>query len=101
MMIEEFMLAANISAAKICIKQDVPSLYRIHPKPDITKIKAVETFLRTRQINASFEDGSDIKKIASIIDLVKDRRDKKIIHSQILFSMSLATYEARCRSTMP
>ena len=94
MMIEEFMLAANISAAKICIKQDVPSLYRIHPKPDITKIKAVETFLRTRQINASFEDGSDIKKIASIIDLVKDRRDKKIIHSQILFSMSLATYEA-------
>ena len=95
MMIEEFMLAANISAAKICIKQDVPSLYRIHPKPDITKIKAVETFLRTRQINASFEDGSDIKKIASIIDLVKDRRDKKIIHSQILFSMSLATYEAK------
>ena len=94
MMIEEFMLAANISAAKICLKQDVPSLYRIHPKPDITKIKAVETFLRTRQINASFEDGSDIKKIASIIDLVKDRRDKKIIHSQILFSMSLATYEA-------
>ena len=94
MMIEEFMLAANISAAKICIKQDVPSLYRIHPKPDITKIKAVDTFLRTRQINASFEDGSDIKKIASIIDLVKDRRDKKIIHSQILFSMSLATYEA-------
>ena len=95
MMIEEFMLAANISAPKICIKQDVPSLYRIHPKPDITKIKAVETFLRTRQINASFEDGSDIKKIASIIDLVKDRRDKKIIHSQILFSMSLATYEAK------
>jgi len=94
MMIEEFMLAANISAAKICIKQDIPSLYRIHPKPDITKIKAVETFLRTRQINASFEDGSDIKKIASIIELVKDRRDKKIIHSQILFSMSLATYEA-------
>ena len=95
MMIEEFMLAANISAAKICLKQDVPSLYRIHPKPDITKIKAVETFLRTRQINASFEDGSDIKKIASIIELVKDRRDKKIIHSQILFSMSLATYEAK------
>ena len=94
MMIEEFMLAANISAAKICLNQDIPSLYRIHPKPDITKIKSLEKFLRSRKINASFEDGSDIKKLSSLIDTAKDRRDKRIIHSQILFSMSLATYEA-------
>ena len=94
MMIEEFMLAANISAAKICLNQDIPSLYRIHPKPDITKIKSLEKFLRSRKINASFDDGSDIKKLSSLIDTAKDRRDKRIIHSQILFSMSLATYEA-------
>jgi len=37
MMIEEFMLAANISAAQLCINQKIPSVYRVHPKPDIPK----------------------------------------------------------------
>jgi len=94
MMIEEFMLAANISAAKLCIKNQIPSIYRVHPKPDLLKIKTLENFLRSRKINAVLGDGGDIKKLTNLIELVKDRRDKNIIHSQVLYSMSLATYEA-------
>ena len=94
MMIEEFMLAANISAAKLCIKNAIPSIFRVHPKPDLLKIKTLENFLRSRKINAVLGDGGDIKKITNLIELVKDRRDKNIIHSQVLYSMSLATYEA-------
>ena len=94
MMIEEFMLAANISAAKLCIKNQIPSIYRVHPKPDLLKIKTLENFLRSRKINAVLEDGGDINKITNLIEVVKDRRDKNIIHSQVLYSMSLATYEA-------
>ena len=94
MMIEEFMLAANISAAQLCINHKIPSVYRVHPKPDILKIKTLEKFLRSRKINAALGDGSDIKTLTSLAELAKDRKDKKIIHSQILYSMSLATYEA-------
>ena len=94
MMIEEFMLAANISAAQLCINHKIPSVYRVHPKPDILKIKTLEKFLRSRKINATLGDGSDIKTLTSLAELAKDRKDKKIIHSQILYSMSLATYEA-------
>ena len=94
MMIEEFMLAANISAANLCLKNSIPSVYRVHPKPDILKIKILEKFLRSRKINADLKDGSDIKKLTALADLAKDRKDKSIIHSQILYSMSLATYEA-------
>ena len=94
MMIEEFMLAANISAAKLCLKHEVPSVYRVHPKPDILKIKTLEKFLRSRRINAVLGDGSDINVLTKLAELVKDRKDKNIIHSQILYSMSLATYEA-------
>ena len=53
MMIEEFMLAANISAAELCLKHKIPSVFRVHPKPDILKIKTLEKFLRSRKINAS------------------------------------------------
>ena len=94
MMIEEFMLAANISAAKLSIKHGIPSVYRVHPKPDILKVKALESFLRSRKINAVLDSGSDIGKLTSLIEIAEDRKDKDIIHSQILYSMSLATYEA-------
>ena len=85
MMIEEFMLAANISAANLCLKNSIPSVYRVHPKPDILKVKILEKFLRSRKINADLKDGSDIKKLTALADLVKDRKDKSIIHSQILY----------------
>ena len=39
MMVEEFMLAANIATAEICLKYNLPSLFRVHPKPDMLKIK--------------------------------------------------------------
>ena len=94
MMIEEFMLAANISAAQLCLNQKIPSVYRVHPKPDILKIKVLEKFLRSRKINSVLDDGSDIKRLTALVELAKDRKDKNIIHSQILYSMSLATYEA-------
>ena len=77
----------------MCIR-DRPSVYRVHPKPEILKIKTLEKFLRSRQINAALKDGSDIKNLTSLAELAKERKDKNIIHSQILYSMSLATYEA-------
>ena len=58
------------------------------------KIKTLEKFLKSRQINAAIKDGSDIKNLTSLAELAKERKDKNIIHSQILYSMSLATYEA-------
>ena len=94
MMIEEFMLAANISAAQLCINQNIPSVYRVHPKPDILKIRILEKFLRSRKINAVLDDGSDINQLTALVELARERKDKNIIHSQILYSMSLATYEA-------
>ena len=94
MMIEEFMLAANISAAELCLKHKIPSVFRVHPKPDILKIKTLEKFLRSRKINAALGDGSDIKKLTALLEIAKARKDKSIIHSQILYSMSLASYEA-------
>ena len=95
MMVEEFMLAANIATAEICLKLNMPSLFRVHPKPDILKIKNLTSFLRSRRINAKLDDGNSVNQLSKLVGIVDDRKDKTIMHMQILQSLSLATYEAK------
>ena len=94
MMIEEFMLAANIATAEMCLKFDMPSLYRVHPKPDLLKINHLKDFVRSRRINAKLNDGNSVNQLSKLVEIAEDRKDKGIIHLQILQSLSLATYEA-------
>ena len=95
MMVEEFMLAANIATAEICLKLNMPCLFRVHPKPDILKIKNLTSFLRSRRINAKLDDGNSVNQLSKLVGIVDDRKDKTIMHMQILQSLSLATYEAK------
>ena len=94
MMIEEFMLAANIATAEICLKLNMPSLYRVHPKPDLLKINHLKDFVRSRKINIKLDEGNSVSQLSKLVEMVEDRKDKQIMHLQILQSLSLATYEA-------
>jgi len=94
MMIEEFMLAANIATAEICLKFNMPSLYRVHPKPDLLKINHLRDFVRSRKINVKLDEGNSVSQLSKLVEMVEDRKDKQIMHLQILQSLSLATYEA-------
>jgi len=94
MMIEEFMLAANIATAEICLKFNMPSLYRVHPKPDLLKINHLKDFIRSRRINAKLDEGNSVNQLSNLVEITEGRKDKGIIHLQILQSLSLATYEA-------
>ena len=94
MMIEEFMLAANIATAEICLKFNMPSLYRVHPKPDLLKINHLKDFIRSRRINTKLDEGNSVNQLSKLVEMAEDRKDKGIIHLQILQSLSLATYEA-------
>ncbi len=93
-MIEEFMLAANIATAEICLKFNMPSLYRVHPKPDLLKINHLKDFIRSRRINVDLDGGNSVNQLSKLVEITEDRKDKEIIHLQILQSLSLATYEA-------
>ena len=93
LLIEECMLLANICAAKILMKAKIPSIYRIHPKPDPLKIKNLEGFARSRKINVTLGDDGKVKELSNLVDITKDRKDKETIHMQILQSLSLAVYE--------
>ena len=84
MMIEEFMLAANIATAEICLKLNMPSLYRVHPKPDLLKINHLKDFVRSRKINIKLDEGNSVSQLSKLVEMVEDRKDKQIMHLQIL-----------------
>ena len=45
MLIEEFMIAANVAAASELAEAAMPCLYRVHDKPDPTRLEALAEFL--------------------------------------------------------
>ncbi|MFO1075069.1 MAG: ribonuclease R [Geminicoccaceae bacterium] len=45
MLIEEFMIAANVAAARELAEHQQPCLYRVHDKPDAMKLTALAEFL--------------------------------------------------------
>ena len=73
MMIEEFMLAANIATAEICLKLNMPSLYRVHPKPDLLKINHLKDFVRSRKINIKLDEGNSVSQLSKLVEIVEDR----------------------------
>lgn len=44
-LIEQFMLEANETVARFCVEHNLPSLYRVHEKPDVIKLEKLrDTF---------------------------------------------------------
>ena len=56
----------------------MPCLFRVHPKPDILKIKNLTSFLRSRRINAKLDDGNSVNQLSKLVGMVDDRKDKTI-----------------------
>ncbi len=96
--IEECMLLANICAAKITQENLMPSLYRIHPKPENSKLKILSDFLKSRGINAKINLGIKPKELSAILSQNLSRKEKGILHQQMLQTMSLASYSNKSSS---
>ena len=93
--IEEFMLAANISVAKFLLSHDIPCLFRNHAVPKEEKINDLNKFLG--DFNLELGGGLDprTKDYADILELVAAREDRHLIETVLLRSMPLAVYEGR------
>ena len=90
--IEECMLLANISAAQLLLNSQIPSIYRIHPKPDAISIKHLEMFARSRSLNIKIRPEAKVEDFYKLIELASGRKDLEAIHMQILQSLTLASY---------
>jgi len=93
-LIEAFMIAANICAAKFVSKHKIPAAYRVHDTPPPRKLTDLKAFLQSLGIKPNFSDPVQPKDFERIIEQIQGRDDVSLIESVLLRSQALASYEA-------
>lgn len=93
-LIEECMLCANVAAAELLIKADLPALFRVHEGPKEDRLITLRTYLGLLRL----ELGGGLKPTpddyATLAEQLKDRADARSIQTMMLRSMSQAVYQA-------
>lgn len=86
------MLAANVAAARLLLRQKMPALYRIHEQPSAEKLTDLGEFLR--ELGLSLKGGTQptAKDYADLLEEVKGRPDFHVIQTVLLRSMMQAVY---------
>jgi ribonuclease R len=85
-LIEEFMISANVAAAKTLEKANIPCLYRIHDEPSQEKLNNLREVLNG--INISFEKGgvASPKRFNQVLKLAKGSLHAEMINVMVLRS---------------
>ena len=88
--IEEFMLAANESVARVLAQTDLNFLRRIHEQPNLRKLQTLTTFVRELGIDCeSLESRFEIKRV---IAAVAGQPEEHAVNYAVLRSMQKAIY---------
>ncbi|WP_336966001.1 ribonuclease R [Sphingobium aquiterrae] len=91
-LIEDYMIAANVAAAKALEARKAPVMYRIHEPPSREKLVALKEYLKTFDIE--FALGQVIKPATfnRLIDKLAGHESRALIMEQILRSQTQAYY---------
>ncbi len=90
--IEEMMLLANESAARLAKEQNLPFVYRVHDAPSLEKTEALEDGLL--RMGAEVPMLNDVKPhhLAEILERAANTPSAPVIHNMVLRSMAKAAY---------
>ncbi|NWK95286.1 ribonuclease R [Sphingobium lactosutens] len=92
MLIEDYMIAANVAAAKALEAKKAPVMYRVHEAPSRDKLVALKEYLATFDI--AFALGQVVKPSTfnQLIRKIEGSEEKEQIMTQILRSQTQAYY---------
>ncbi|HKY69687.1 MAG TPA: RNB domain-containing ribonuclease, partial [Gammaproteobacteria bacterium] len=90
--IEECMLAANVSAAKYLLKHKHPTLFRVHDKPPEEKLAALRAFLSELSLDLKGGAKPTAMDYSILLRHIEGRDDAHLIQTVMLRSMSQAVY---------
>ncbi|HUD94019.1 ribonuclease R [Sphingobium sp.] len=92
MLIEDYMIAANVAAAKALEVKKAPVMYRVHETPSRDKLVALKEYLATFDI--AFALGQVVKPSTfnQLIRKIEGAEEKEQIMTQILRSQTQAYY---------
>jgi ribonuclease R len=92
--IEECMLAANVSAAKLFEKYQLDALFRVHEGPKEERLESLRSYLRELGLNLHGGAKPQPSDYQALLQQVSDRPDAPLIQSMMLRSMAQAQYRA-------
>jgi ribonuclease R len=90
--IEECMLAANVTAAKWLSRQRIPILFRVHDGPPPEKLADLREFLKEFGLSLPGGDEPTPADYGKVLEQVHGRPDAHLIETVLLRSMSQAVY---------
>ena len=91
-LIEECMLAANVSAADLLKKHKVPVPYRIHEGPTEEKLNDLRGFLFELGLQLGGGDAPKAPHYAKLLSSLAGRPDARLVQTVLLRSLSQALY---------
>jgi ribonuclease R len=93
-LIEEFMIAANVAAAETLEDRGQPALYRVHDRPDPTKLDAVRVFIQGLGHNLSLPKGQVITpaQLTRLLSQAEDLPESQLISDIVLRAQAQAIY---------
>ena len=91
-LIEEFMVAANVAAARFLLSHQIPTLFRVHESPSEEKLSGLRDFLG--ELGLSIGGGSEPTPAhyAELLNKAKQRPDAHLIQTVMLRSLKQAVY---------
>ena len=91
-LIEECMLAANVSAGKLLSERGHPVLYRVHDVPAPDKVAALRDFLAELGLQLPGGEVPRPKDYAQLLDKIRERPDFTLLQTILLRSLKQAVY---------
>ena len=91
-LIEECMLAANVSASDFLEKNDQPTLYRVHEGPTPEKLESLRAMLKDFALTLGGGEEPQAKDYAELLARIKDKPYAGMLQTVMLRSLSQAVY---------
>ena len=91
-LIEEFMVAANVSAAQYILSHEIPGLFRVHETPSEEKLSGLREFLAELGLSLGGGDDPQPSHYATLLQAASQRDDGHLLQTVMLRSMKQAMY---------
>ena len=92
-LIEQFMLEANETVARHCVKNKLPALFRVHDVPDIRKLRKLQqTFFRFG-VRTPLAKLIDPQQFNAVIEQIQQLPQFEQLQVLLLRAMALADYQ--------
>ncbi|MCG7547360.1 ribonuclease R [Pseudoalteromonas sp. Of7M-16] len=92
-LIEECMILANVSAARLLEKHEASSLYRVHDEPDPEKLSHFRQFLNDLGIESPIGHEPTPLELTEALASLGQRPETELIQTMLLRSMKQAVYQ--------